>query len=116
MDQTTDTAVRGAIAGVVGGLAMTAMMKGLAPHVLPADMRPDEFAPKKAVEWVEAEAGHPDALTDPQAMSAAMTAHLGYSALMGALFGLARRRARSASIPMAGAAFGLAVWGISFEG
>lgn len=116
MDRTLDDAVRGAVAGVVGGMAMTAMMKGVAPHVLPADMRPEKIAPKKFVEWAEAEAGHPEALTEGQEKAAAMAAHLGYSALMGALFGLARRRADAAPIPLAGAAFGLAVWAVSFEG
>jgi hypothetical protein len=30
---------------------MTGMVQKVAPRVIPEDMQPDEFVPKKAVEW-----------------------------------------------------------------
>lgn len=116
MDTLLERGIRGAIAGVAGGLAMTGMVWKVAPHVIPEDMRPDEFVPKKAVRWAEEQMGHPDALTKEQEQAAAMGAHLGYSALMGALFGLAQPKLEGLPTPVAGVAFGLAVWALSFEG
>ena len=113
---TTDAAVRGALGGVAGGLAMYGMKQIVAPKVIPEDMRREGFAPKKAVEWAEQQAGHPNALTNDQEEKAAMAAHLAYSAGFGALYGLVRRKAEGMPTPLAGALFGLAVWGISFEG
>lgn len=112
----TRRAVFGALAGVAGGLAMTVMVQKVAPKVLPEEMRPDGFAPKKAVEWTEEETGHSEALSEGQEMKAAMVGHLGYSAAAGAVYGLAREEVRSVPTPLAGAALGLALWVLSFEG
>jgi uncharacterized membrane protein YagU involved in acid resistance len=116
MSKAMDAAVRGALGGVAGGLAMYGMKQTVAPKVLPKDMRREGFAPKKAVEWAEETAGHPDVLTEDQEMKAAMAAHLAYSAGFGALYGLVRRRADGVPAPLAGALFGLAVWKVSFDG
>lgn len=116
MNDRMTTAVRGAAAGIAGGLAMTGAMFQVAPHVLPADMRPSEFVPKRAVEWAEDQVGRPDALSDETAQRVAMGVHLSYSAGMGALYGLARKRIKDVPAPIAGAIFGLAVWALSFEG
>ena len=116
MSNAMDAAIRGALGGVAGGLAMYGMKQKVAPKVIPEDMRREGFAPKKAVEWAEEQAGHPDALTQDQEQKAAMVAHLAYSAGFGALYGLARRKADGVPTPLAGALFGLAVWGVSFEG
>ena len=116
MNRRMDAAVRGALGGAVGGLVMYGMKQMVAPKVIPEDMRREGFAPKKAVEWAEEQAGHPDVLTENQEMKAAMAAHLGYSAGFGVLYGLVRRKADGVPTPLAGAIFGLAVWGISFEG
>lgn len=112
----TRRAVFGALAGVAGGLAMTLMVQKVAPRVLPEEMRPDGFAPKKAVEWTEEETGRPEALSEGQEMKVAMVGHLGYSAAAGAVYGLAREEVRSVPTPLAGAALGLALWVLSFEG
>lgn len=112
----TDAAVRGALGGVAGGLAMYGMKQMVAPKVLPEDMRREGFAPKKAVEWGEEKAGHPNALTKTGEDQAAMAAHLAYSAGFGALYGLVRRKVNGVPSSLAGALFGLAVWGLSFEG
>jgi uncharacterized membrane protein YagU involved in acid resistance len=116
MTDRTDAALRGALGGVAGGLAMYGMKQMVAPKVLPKDMRREGFAPKKAVEWGEEQAGHPNALTKTEEEKAAMAAHLAYSAGFGALYGLVRRKADGVPAPLAGALFGLVVWGVSFEG
>jgi uncharacterized membrane protein YagU involved in acid resistance len=49
---------------------------------------------------------------------AALAAHLGYSTVSGAAYGLFGRRVRTVGLPepVVGAAFGLLVWAVSFEG
>ena len=116
MTNALDAAVRGAVGGVAGGLAMYGMKQKVAPKLLPEEMRREGFAPEKAVEWAEEKAGHPEGLTEDQEQKAAMAAHLAYSAGFGALYGLARRKVDGLPAPLAGALFGLAVWGLSFEG
>jgi hypothetical protein len=116
MPNAIDSAVRGALAGAAGTAVMTLMMKKVAPQVIPEEMRPDEFVPKRVVEWVEAEAGQPNALTESQEVKAAMGAHFSYGSGMGAAYGLARSAMDGIPAPLAGAMFGLALWGLSFEG
>jgi hypothetical protein len=82
-------AVMGALAGIAGGAAMALMRMTVAPR-LPEKMRPGEFVPKKAVEWAEERTGRPEALSESAEMTAGMVSHLGYSALTGSLYGLAR--------------------------
>jgi uncharacterized membrane protein YagU involved in acid resistance len=113
---TTNRALLGALAGAAGGLAMTLMIQKVAPKVLPEEMRPGGFAPKKAVQWTEEKAGQPEALSEGEEMKAAMGAHLGYSAMGGAMYGIARESVRGIPAPLSGAVFGLALWGLSFEG
>jgi uncharacterized membrane protein YagU involved in acid resistance len=116
MSRTTDAAIRGALGGVAGGLVMYGMKQKVAPKILPEEMRREGFAPRQAVEWAEEQAGRPDALTDTEEEEWAMAAHLAYSAGFGAIYALVRQRADHAPAPVAGALFGLAVWGASFEG
>jgi uncharacterized membrane protein YagU involved in acid resistance len=116
MKDNMSRAVWGALAGVAGGLAMTLMIQKVAPNVLPEALQPDGFAPKKAVEWTEAKAGRPETLSERQEMTAAMVGHLGYSAAAGAVYGIARENLRRAPAPLTGAALGLVLWGLSFEG
>jgi hypothetical protein len=117
MNGVQKTALNGTLAGAAGTAAMTLMMRRVAPKVIPEEMRPDEFVPKKAVEWAEEQAGVPEALTKEEEMKAAMGAHFTYGSSMGALYGLARSTLlREAALPLAGALFGLGVWAASFEG
>lgn len=116
MNTTTETAIRGAVAGAAGTAAMTMMMRGVAPKVVPEEMRPDEFVPKKVVEWAEEQAGAPDALSEDAELKLSMVPHFGYGSSMGALYGLARDRVDGVPAPLAGALFGVAVWAIGFEG
>lgn len=97
MSNTMDAAVRGAVAGAAGTAVMTLMMRKVAPKLIPEDMRPDEFIPKKAVEWAEEQVGHPHALTEDQEMKAAMGAHFAYGSGNGALYGLLRSASWMAS-------------------
>lgn len=112
----TGRAFLGALSGLVGGLAMTLMVQKVAPRVIPEEMRPEEFVPKKVVEWAEEKMGNPATLAEDQEMRVAMGAHLGYSAMMGSIYGLARPYLKALPAPVSGAAFGIAVWGLSFEG
>lgn len=105
--------VRGALAGLAG---TTMMMRVVAPNVVPQEMRPDEFVPKKVVEWVEQQAGRRGALDENQDMKAAILAHFTYGTSMGAVYGLLRRRLAGLPAPLAGALFGVTLWGVGFEG
>lgn len=108
--------LRGALAGMAGTAVMTLMMRKVAPKVVPQQMRPDEFVPKKAVAWGEEQVGRPDALSESDAMTAAMVAHFTYGSGSGAVYGLLRSRLDGVPAPVAGAIFGVALWAVSFEG
>lgn len=83
-----DAALKGALAGLIGGAAMAAAMKAeqlLLPAGSQADMPP--------VELVETEAEKAGvSLSQPQALAAGMAAHMGYSALLGATYGVVQSR------------------------
>lgn len=111
-----DRILTGALAGVAGGSVMAAMMRKVAPRILPERMRPEEFVPKKAVEWAEEQVGRPDALSEATEMKAGMAAHLGYSAVLGAAYGVARPFSRRLPAPVAGALYGAMTWVVGFEG
>jgi hypothetical protein len=116
MSQQVDAAIRGALAGVAGTAVMTMMMRKVAPKVIPEEMRPDEFIPKKPVEWAEEQLGHPNALTEDQEMKVAMGAHFTYGSSNGALYGLLRSQMDGLPAPLMGAIFGVGLWAVSFEG
>lgn len=116
MSKQMDAAVRGALAGIAGTAMMTLMMRKVAPKVIPEEMRPDEFIPKKSVEWAEEQLGHPDALTESQEMKAAMAAHFTYGSGNGALYGLLRSGAADVPAPLLGALFGVGLWAVGFGG
>lgn len=112
-----DAMVRGGLAGVAGTAVMTMMMKKVSPEVMPEDMRPDEFPPKKVVEWAEEESGHPHALTESQEQRAAMGAHFAYGSGSGAAYGILRERVfEGLPAPVAGMMFGVGLWAVGFEG
>jgi hypothetical protein len=116
MSRTEAAILRGALAGAAGTAVMTLMMRKVAPRVVPEEMRPDEFVPKKVVEWAEEQAGEPHALTESQEMKAAMGAHFTYGSANGALYGLLRSQMGGLPAPLMGAMFGAALWAVSFEG
>jgi uncharacterized membrane protein YagU involved in acid resistance len=111
-----EDALAGAAAGVLGTGAMTVLMEpGLAGR-LPRRYRPSEFVPRQIVEWAEARAGRPDALSERGERRAAALAHLGYGAAMGAAYALLRRRWDALPAAGAGAAWGALVWAFGYEG
>lgn len=116
MRDVTRAMLTGAIAGIVGGFATTAYVKGLIPKMVPPPMRPDGDASERTVQWAERQAGHPDALSPRAEARAALAAHLAYSAAAGALYGAARREAPGVPASLAGLLFGLAVWATGPEG
>jgi hypothetical protein len=107
----------GAAGGIAGGAAMTLLITQIAPRVVPQSMLPSTPAPRRVVRWAERQTGRRDALGPEQEKGAALAAHLGYSAMSGALYALARRRSPLAALPTApaGALFGLGVWAASFQ-
>ncbi len=118
-DQRRRAALAGALGGVAGGVAMTVLMTQVAPRVVPKSMLPDPPAPVKTVRWAERQVDRPQALSGKSEQAAAMAAHLAYSAVTGAGYGLARssiRAVRNVPTPAAGALFGLLVWAASFQG
>lgn len=78
-------ALRGAAAGVLGGLAMRAMMEVEERALLPEAQRTTP-PPEKVVEKAERKAG--TELSPGQERVAAMGVHLGYGALWGAVHGV----------------------------
>ncbi len=111
-----DAMVRGALAGAAGTAVMTLMMRKAAPKMIPKEMRPDEFPPKKVVEWAEEQAGKPHALSESQEMKVAMGAHFAYGSGSGAVYGLLREQMDGIPAPLMGALFGVGLWAVGFEG
>lgn len=111
-----ETLVRGALAGAAGTAVMTFMMRKAAPRMFPEEMRPDEFPPKRVVEWAEEQAGDPRALGESQEMKAAMGVHFAYGTGSGAVYGLLREQVDGIPAPLAGMMFGFGLWAIGFEG
>lgn len=84
-----EAALKGAIAGMIGGVAMMMAMKVEKKALLPEGKTMDP-PPKKAVETLAEEADVD--LEDRQAMMAGMGVHMGYSAMWGALYGVVQDR------------------------
>lgn len=103
------------VAGLVGTVAMTSVMKGRASRWFAPDRLPREFVPKQIVERVE-EAVAPGALTEAEEMRLTMPAHYGYGGTMGAVYGPVRHRLAGLPAPVVGALFGLGVWALGYVG
>jgi uncharacterized membrane protein YagU involved in acid resistance len=114
MNQLPSNLAQGALAGLAGTAAMTFMMRVVGPRVAPRSMRPAEFVPKSVVEWGEKKAGHPNALLGYE-MQAAAVAHSVYGLGLGALYGTLRAQLPQLPVPVAGALFGIGVWGVGFQ-
>jgi uncharacterized membrane protein YagU involved in acid resistance len=87
--------LKGAFAGLIGGIAM-AMATKMEQAVLLPEGTESALPPTKLVE-TEAEA-HDIHLSGTQATAAGMGAHLMYSALLGTAFGLLQSRARGPAV------------------
>ncbi|MEX2570039.1 MAG: DUF1440 domain-containing protein [Gemmatimonadota bacterium] len=106
----------GAVAGIAGTAAMTVVMNPGSAGKLPLRWRPDEFVPRQVVQWLEAISGRPYSLDEAQEQYAAALAHVGYGAGMGAIYALLSPGHRYAPPAAAGAAWGLLVWAIGYQG
>ncbi len=83
-------ATRGAVAGLIGGLTLTALDRYVAPH-LGGEAREREWD-QRVGRLVEAAGVR---LSDRERTTAGVAAGLAYAAALGALYGLARHRWRS---------------------
>lgn len=95
----------GAIAGVCATGAMTIAMRALHRRLDKAARYP--LPPREITERVL-----PPALSEPGLRTATLAAHFGYGAAMGGLVALAPR----GTSPLAGAGYGLLIWGASYFG
>jgi len=107
---TTETLARGSLAGLAGTVAMSAVMLAARKTGLMGKMPPERIT--------EAGLRVLHVKTSERAENALATvAHLGYGAGVGVLFSVA---ARTAGLPLpgavAGALYGLLVWGVSYVG
>jgi uncharacterized membrane protein YagU involved in acid resistance len=99
----------GALAGIVGTAAMTAAMRVLHRRLPPAERYP--LPPREIVERLARDAGGA-ALPETGRQQATLAAHFGYGAATGALYAVAV----GSKGPVAGAAYGVAVWAASYLG
>lgn len=106
----------GAAAGIAGTAAMTLLMKPVIGRVLSERWRPADFVPREIVRWLETTLAREQVLSDDQEWYAAMVAHLGYGATMGALYGLVKGPAGERHFVLNGASWGLLVWMFGYEG
>ncbi len=84
-----EAALKGALAGMIGGAVMMMAMKAEQKLLLPKGQQM-EPPPKKLVETLAEKQGIE--LSDTQAMAAGMGVHMGSSALWGAVFGVVQNR------------------------
>jgi hypothetical protein len=99
----------GALAGIVGTAAMTAAMRVLHRRLPPAERYP--LPPREIVERLLPDAGGA-ASPETGRQQATLAAHFGYGAATGALYAVAG----GSRGPIAGAAYGVAVWAVSYLG
>ncbi len=84
-----EAALKGALAGLIGGAVMMMAMKAEQKVLLPEGQQM-EPPPKKLVETLAENQGIE--LSDTQSMAAGMGVHMGYSAVWGAVFGVVQNR------------------------
>ena len=104
-------ATRGAIAGLAGTVAMSAAM---AATRLAGVMR-HEVPPRKITARSEDAVGLYDRLSQPEFEASWVVGHFAYGMANGMAYAAVRRRLPGPA-PVAGSAFGLAVWAISYAG
>jgi len=102
-------ALRGAVAGTIGSAIMLAVME-LENRILPAH-REVKPPPRRVVERAAEAAEVP--VREPAGTVLTVGLHLGYGALLGAGYGLLRRRARR-SAAVDGLLYGALVWAANF--
>lgn len=112
----------GALVGCIGSMIMTTLQEPGLPRLLSPAWRPHDFVPRQVVRWLEHRTKRVSLRTRQQETAAAVVAHLGYGAAMGALYGAVYGALRSgvpgrgAGPSTAGAVWGLVVWAAGYEG
>ena len=104
-----DRVLLGALAGIVGTAAMTSAMRLLHRRLPPSERYP--LPPREIMERLIPDAGR-TARSETGRQQATLVAHFGYGAAAGALYAAAG----GGRGPLAGAAYGVAVWGASYLG
>ncbi len=103
-------ALTGALAGLAGAAAVTTA-NGIEQKLFLPVEEPLEIEPILVVETEARKAGHP--ISKPAAWAAGMGAHLAYSALWGAIYGVVQNRLR---LPHAlhGLVYGELIWALNY--
>ncbi len=100
--------LRGALAGVVATVPMSALMMGAKRFGLVGGMPPEKIT----AHFLESSGIHP---TETQQDAAATVLHFGFGSAAGAVFGAVAPRRLIARVPL-GMAYGAAIWGVSYMG
>lgn len=108
-------AATGALAGCVGAVAMVVLMEPSLAGRLGPHWRPTEFVPKQVVRWLERRSGR-TLRSEERETTAAVLTHLAYGSLVGAAYGVLRQRTPNPSAAPAGAAWGLLLWAVGYQG
>lgn len=106
-----ESAVKGAAAGLIGGMAMMMAMKMEQKALLPEQERMDP-PPKRLAETVAEMQGVQ--ISETHAMAAGMSVHMGYSALWGAIYGVVQDRLHPPDL-LHGLALGGLVYAADFK-
>jgi putative membrane protein len=105
--------VAGAVAGFVATIPMSAAMAVM--HALLPKREQYPLPPKEIITSIAEKAGADDDLGEPERSALSLSAHFGYGALTGALYGPLAEK-----VPLSGAAggiaYGLFVWAGSYLG
>ncbi|GAC1390832.1 MAG: hypothetical protein NVS4B11_09950 [Ktedonobacteraceae bacterium] len=112
-EKKTPSWTQGAIAGTLGTLPMTIFMFST-QRFLPKGQRydlPPELITKELAELAHVK----QHMNKAQILAATTVSHLGYGAVMGALYSLVGKRLPFAS-PLNGLLFGVLIWVVSYQG
>jgi hypothetical protein len=105
-----------ALAGLVGTVAMTTLMRPGLARMLPEEATPRTFLPRKIVGAGLEALGVRTPTSAPAEIGLSAVAHLGYGASMGAVLAALPGGPHLGRPVLQGAAFGLAVWAASYQG
>jgi uncharacterized membrane protein YagU involved in acid resistance len=103
----------GSAAGCAATIPMTLAMRAMHDELPPEEQYP--LPPRKVTMRVAEEAGVKDELDEDERTQLTLVAHFGMGTVMGALYGPVSRLIPLPE-PVAGAAFGLAVWAGNYLG
>ncbi len=102
--------IRGAVAGLVGTMAMTGAMV----PIKKAGMAPGELAPKEIAENLERKLGVRDYLSEPAFEASWMMLHFGYGTMSGVTYALAQEALNRQRPFLIGPLFGVLLWAAGY--